>query len=151
VPSPAEYVEASTHNRYHSFIDVEDCAEGVIRFKNGFYACFYLINYYSFDADTQIEIDCEKARVQIVKDSARIGYLNGKEEKAEPGIDEYIDYGGGVRDYWGYCHYNQMKDYYDSLSKGRRPAITGEDAFKTQELVWAIYESSRRDRRVQLY
>lgn len=149
VPSPISYVEASVHKRCHSFIDVEDAAEGVIQHKNGFYACFYLINYYSYDADTQIEIDCGKARVNITKDSAYIGYYSGGKEKAEPRKDEYIDYGNGVRDYWGYCHYNQIKDYYEALRAKRPPAITPEDSFKTQKLVWAIYESSRRGTKIR--
>lgn len=149
-PSPIEYVEANVSNRFHSFINVEDSAEGVIKFKDGFYAHFDLINYYSYDDDPEIEIDCEKARVNIVKDSARIQYPKGRVEKAEPKKNEYIDYGDGVKDYWGYCHYNQIKDYYDSLRAGRKPAITGEDAFKTQQLVWAIYESSRRKAKVYL-
>jgi predicted dehydrogenase len=150
IPGPIEYVEASVHNRMHSFIDVEDTAEGIIRFRNGFYVCFYLINDYSYDADTRIEIDCEKARIKIIKDSAFISYFTGRKEKAEPRSDEYMDYGGGVRDYWGYCHYNQIKDYYESLRTGREPAIKGEDAFKTQKMVWAIYESSKRRRKVYL-
>ena len=180
IPSPIDYVEASCHNRGHSFIDVEDCAEGVIRFKNGFYVSFYLMNYYSYDADTRIEIDCEKARVHIVKDSAYIGYykirkdrekegfiregrekegfIRGgrekegviREEKAQPRDDEYIDYGDGVKDYWGFCHFNQIKDFYEALRSGRKPAIAGEDALKTQELVNAIYESSKRGRKVYL-
>jgi predicted dehydrogenase len=149
-PSPVDYVEAHTARRFHSFINVEDSAEGVIRFKSGFYACFYLINYYSYDDDPEIEIDCEKARVNIVKDSAEIVYRNGRKECAAPEADEYIDYGDGIRDYWGYCHYNQIKDYYDAIKSGRKPAITGEDALKTQELVDAIYESSRAKRRVYL-
>jgi len=149
-PSPIEYVESNVANRFHSFINVEDSAEGVIKFKNGFYACFYLMNYYSYDDDPEIEIDCEKARVNIVKDSAKICYFKGKVEKAAPKKSEYIDYGDGVRDYWGYCHHNQIKDFYDSLRSGRKPAITGEDALKTQKLVWAIYESSRRGAKVYL-
>lgn len=149
-PSPIDYVQASVHNRLHSFINVEDSAEGVIKFKNGFYVCFYLVNYYSYDADTQIEIDCERARVSIVKDSAYIGYYNKRREAAEPRKDEYIDYGDGVKDYWGFCHFNQIKDFYSALRKKRAPAIPGEDAKKTQELVWAIYESSRRNKKVYL-
>jgi len=149
-PSPIDYVESKVANRFHSFINVEDSAEGVIRFKNGFHASFYLINYYSYDDDPEIEIDCEKARVNIVKDSAKIKYSGGRIETAVPKKNEYINYGGGVKSYWGYCHYNQIKDYYNSIRAGRKPAITGEDALKTQELVWAIYESSKRNKRVYL-
>lgn len=160
--SPIDYVEANVTNRMHSFIKVEDSAEGVVKFKNGFYLCFYLINCYSYDDDPVIEIDCEKARVTIVKDSAYIKYYNiggdkgikgfkrGRKEEAKPRSDEYIDYGNGVRGYWGYCHYNQIRDFYDAIRNRRQPAITGEDAFKTQKLVWAIYESSRRKKRVYL-
>lgn len=150
IPSPVDYVEAKVSNRMHTFTDVEDAAEGIVKFKNGFYLCFYLINCYSFDDDPFIDIDCEKARVRIVKDSGYIGYKNGTKEKAEPGADEYIDYGDGVRDYWGYCHFNQIKDFYHSLSKKTKPAVTAEDAKKTQDLVWAIYESSKRGKKVYL-
>ncbi|MDD5495890.1 MAG: Gfo/Idh/MocA family oxidoreductase [Candidatus Omnitrophica bacterium] len=148
--SPVDYAQASVHKRYHSFINVEDCAEGLIKFRNGFYVCFYLINYYSYDDDTEIEIDCEKGRVKIVKDSAYIDYYSGRKEKAEPRPHEYIDYGDGVRDYWGFCHYNQIKDFYDSLRRRKKPAITAEEGKKTQDLVWAIYESSRRNRKIYL-
>lgn len=159
INSPIEYVEASTANRMHFFIKVEDTAEGLVKFKNGFYLCFYLINCYSFDDDPVIEIDCEKARVRIVKDSAYIRYYGrgaggrgpgAREEKAVPKKSEYIDYGDGVRDYWGYCHYNQIKDFYESLRSGRKPAVSPEDAAKTQKLVWAIYESAKRHKRVYI-
>jgi UDP-N-acetyl-2-amino-2-deoxyglucuronate dehydrogenase len=149
-PSPIDYVEAKCANRMHTFTNVEDSAEGIIMFKNGFYVCFYLINDYSYDADPVIEIDCQKAKVHIIKDSAYIEYYKGAKEKAEPGKNEYIDYGDGVRSYWGYCHYNEIKDYYDSLKKGKPPAVTAEDAKKTQDLVWAIYESSKRNKRIYL-
>jgi predicted dehydrogenase len=148
--SPIDYVEAHCARRMHSFIDVEDSAEGVMKFESGFYATFYLINYYSYDDDPRIEIDCEKARVTIVKDSSYIEYFSGKKEKAEPKAAEYIDYGDGVRDYWGVAHCNQIRDFYDSLRAGRPPAITGEDALKTQELVSAIYESSTIGKKVYL-
>lgn len=150
VPSAIDYVEAKVSNRMHSFINVEDTAEGVVMFKNGFYLCFYLINCYSFDDDPFIDIDCEKGRVHIVKDSAYVGYYSGKSEKARPSANEYIDYGNGIRDYWGYCHFNQIRDFYEAVRKHRKPAITGDDALKTQKLIWAVYESSKRNKRVYL-
>lgn len=149
-PSPVDYADASVHNRMHSFINVEDAAEGVVKFRNGFYLSFYLMNHYSYDADPEIEMDCEKARVRLVKDSAYIGYFTGRKEKAEPRPDECIDYGDGAKDYWGDCHYYQIREFYGALRAGRKPAITGSDALKTQELVEAIYESSRRNKRVYL-
>ena len=143
-----EYVEANVSNRMHSFIEVEDCAEGVIKFKKGAYICFYLMNFYSYDDDVEVELDCEKGRVNIIKDAATIGFYNRKTISAAPKKNEYIDYGDGVKDYWGYCHYKQIKEFYDALRCSRDPAINGLDGLKTQEVVWAIYESSRRKKRV---
>ena len=145
-----EYVEAHTANRMHESIEVEDCAEGVIKFRGGGYICFYLINFYSYDDDAEIELDCEKGRVNIVKDSARIGFYNGRALSARPKKNEYIDYGNGGKDYWGYCHYNQIKDFYASLRAAKKPAVTGLEGLKTQEIVWAIYESSRKNRKIYL-
>lgn len=148
IDDKVEYVEANTARRRHKFIEVEDLAEGVIQFKKGAYVCFYLINFYSYDVDPEIEMDCQNGRVRIVKDSARIGFFNGKITKAEPHPDEYIDYGRGRKDYWGYCHCIQIRNFYQSLKEGRQPEINGEEALKTQEIVWNIYKSARLNKRI---
>lgn len=143
-----EYVEASTARRMHKFIEVEDLAEGIIKFKKGTYICFYLINFYSFDADPEIELDCQKATVKMVKDTARIGFYNGRVLEARPQPREYIDYGKGRKDYWGYCHWIQIKKFYQALKEGRQPEVSPEDALKTQRIVWNIYKSASTGRRV---
>jgi len=146
-----EYVEAHTANRMHRRIEVEDCAEGVIMFRRGAYACFYLINFYSYDDDVEIELDCEKGRAAIVKDSATISFHRGhRTVSAAPKKSEYIDYGDGVKDYWGVSHSNQIREYYDALRHSREPAVNGIDGLKTQEMVRAIYESSRRRKKIYL-
>ncbi len=150
IDDKVEYVEANTARRMHKFIDVEDLAEGVIKFKKGAYVCFYLINFYSFDADPTIEIDCQNGRVQMVKDSARISFYKGTELKASPRPDEYIDYGDNRRDYWGFCHWIQIKEFYRALRQGRNPQIDGREGLQTQRLVWNIYKSARQRRRIML-
>lgn len=145
-----EYVEASTARRRHKFIEVEDLAEGVIQFKKGAYVCFYLINFYSFDADPEIEMDCLKGRVKMIKDSARIGFYDGRVVEAKPKPEEYIDYGKGRKDYWGFCHWIQIKEFYQALKDNRQPPVSGEEALKTQEIVWNIYKSARTRKRIYL-
>ena len=142
------FVDAHIANRLHKIVKVEDAAEGLIKFKKGTYICFYTINYYSYDDDVEIELDCQKARVKIVKDSALIEYYNGKKEKATPHAKDYIDYGDGVKDYWGRCHVLQIEDYYKSLRKNKKPFIDGREGKKTQDLVWAIYKSARTNRKI---
>ena len=148
IDDEAEYVEANTARRMHKFIEVEDLAEGVIKFKKGAYICFYLINFYSFDADPEIEMECQKARVKMVKDSARIGFYDDGVLEAKPNPGEYIDYGDGRKDYWGYCHWIQIKKFYQALKKGRQPEVSAEEAIKTQKIIWNIYKSARMGKRI---
>jgi predicted dehydrogenase len=150
IDDKVEYIEANTSRRMHRLIEVEDLAEGVIKFKKGAYICFYLMNFYSFDADPEIEIDCENGRAKIIKDSARISFYNGKELKAGPKPAEYIDYGENRKDYWGFCHWIQIKEFYKALRENREPEVNGEEALKTQKIVWNIYKSARERRRVRL-
>jgi predicted dehydrogenase len=150
IDDKVEFVEANASRRMHNFIEVEDLAEGVIKFKKGAYICFYLINFYSFDADPEIEMDCQHGRVKMVKDSARIGFYDGKVLEAKPRPGEYIDYGRGRKDYWGYCHWIQIKEFYRALRDGREPEVNGEEALKTQRIVWNIYKSAHLGRRIYL-
>ena len=143
-----EYVEANIANRMHKLVKVEDLAEGVIKFKKGTYICFYLINYYSYDDHTEIELDCEKGRVNIVKNSARVAFHSGRVLTARPKRSEYIDYGEGRRDYWGFCHWIQIKEYYKALGAKREPELNGLEGKKTLEIVDGIYTSARLGRRV---
>lgn len=145
-----QYVEAHTARRMHKKIEVEDLAEGVIKFKKGAYICFYLINYYSYDSDVEIEMDCQKGRVKIVKDSARIGLYSGEVLQAKPKPNQYIDYGHGRRDYWGFCHYIQIKEFYQALREGRQPQVNGQEGLETQRIVWNIYKSAKEKRRIYL-
>ncbi|HTY45753.1 MAG TPA: Gfo/Idh/MocA family oxidoreductase [Patescibacteria group bacterium] len=145
-----DYVEAHTARRLHSAIEVEDLAEGVIHFKKGAYICFYLINFYSYDADPEIEIDCQKGRAHIVKDSARIRLYNGTAVAAQPDPKDYIRYGKNHKDYWGFCHRVQIKEFYRALQQGRQPEIDGTEGLKTQKAVWAIYQSARTGKRIYL-
>lgn len=148
IDDKVDYVEANTARRMHKFIEVEDLAEGMIKFKKGAYVCFYLINFYSYDADPEIEMDCLKGRVRMVKDSAKIGFYDGAEIEAKPKPSEYIDYGENRKDYWGYCHWIQIKEFYQALKENRQPEVNGEEALKTQWLVWNIYQSSRTGKRI---
>lgn len=148
IDDKVKFVEANTARRQHEFIEVEDLAEGIIQFKRGSYVCFYLINFYSYDAEPEIEIDCIKGRVKMVKDSARIAFYDGPVLKAEPRLNEYIDYGEGRKDYWGFCHWIQIKEFYQALKKGCEPQVNGEEALKTQEIVWNIYKSAATGKRI---
>ena len=148
IKDSVEYVEANIANRMHDLIKVEDMAEGIIKFKKGAYICFYLTNYYSYDDDTEIEIDCEKGRVNIIKDSARVDIYGKKTLTARPKRNQYIKYGKNIKDYWGFCHWIQIKEFYKALRKGKDPEINGLEAKKTLDIVWNIYKSAKLGKRI---
>ncbi len=149
VDEEIDYIEATIAKRGHALIEVEDTAEGLIKFKNGLLTNFHAINYYSYDADVEIEIACENGIVKMVGDKATILYKDGKTMIAERNPNENFDY-GNVKSYWGVNHVKQIFDYYDCLLTGKEPFITIESAYKTQEMVCAIYESGKENKRVYL-
>jgi len=144
-----DYIDATIANRGHATIDVEDTAEGVIAYKNGLLTNFHAINYYSYDADVSIEMDCENALVQMVGDGATIKFKDGRALIAERNPDENFDY-GNVKSYWGVNHIKQIKNFYESMRNGTQPFITIESAYQTQEMVCAIYQSGKEGGRVYL-
>ena len=148
INSPIEYVDANISNRFHPEIEVEDCAEGVVKYKNGAISIFQALNYYSYNAPIDMEIHCEKGLVKMVADEAVISFNDGRELTASRSAMDNSEESG--KDYWGIGHAAQIEDFYQSLLKGEKPFIDGEDARKTQALVCAIYQSGRERKKVNL-
>ena len=150
IDSPIDFVDANISNRAHERIEVEDSAEGVIKYKNGVVTGFYTVNYYSYDAPVEIEIDCEHGLVRLVSDKATIRFNDGREISADRDPRMQMSYGEGIKSYWGVSHLKQIKDYYDSLTNGHKPTIDGIEARKTQQMICAIYQSGKERRKISL-
>ncbi|PKM63070.1 MAG: gfo/Idh/MocA family oxidoreductase [Firmicutes bacterium HGW-Firmicutes-21] len=144
-----EFIEATIAKRGHAKIEVEDTAEGIIKYKSGLMTNFHAINYYSYDADVEIELACENAVVEMVSDKSTIRFFDGRTIIAERTPGESFDY-GNVKSYWGVNHVKQIKNYYESLANGTQPFIPVESAYKTQEMVCAIYKSGKENKRIYL-
>ncbi|MBC2579525.1 Gfo/Idh/MocA family protein [Clostridium sp. DJ247] len=150
VDSEIDYIDANISNRAHEIIQVEDSAEGVIKYKNGVVTAFYAINYYSYDAPVKIELHCEKGIANMVADRAHIKLKDGREFIADNNPEDTFDYGNGVKGYWGMSHAKQIKNYYEALREGKQPEINGEEAIKTQKIICSIYESGKKRVRISL-
>jgi len=149
--SPVDYVYTTIANRMHQKLEVEDEATGIIMFKSGAYVNLYAINHYSYDDDLEIEIHLEKALINIIKDSATVIFKNSwKKIKAEPKKNEYIDYGDGVKDYWGICHSLAIKKFYESILNNTTNEINEDEGYETQRLIDAIYESGKTGKKIYL-
>ncbi|SHF67879.1 Predicted dehydrogenase [Caldanaerobius fijiensis DSM 17918] len=142
-----EYVDAVIGNRAHEIIEVEDSAEGVIKYKNGVVTGFWAINYYGYDAPVEIELYCEKGIVKMAADKAVIKFNDGREFSADRNPNETFNY-GNVKSYWGVSHAKQIRKYYEALEKGEKPEIDGREARKTQAMICAIYESGKNRKRI---
>lgn len=138
-----DYINANIGNRAHEIIQVEDTAEGVIKYKSGILTSFQAINYYAYDAPVEIELYCENGIVKMVADRAHIKFNDGREFIADNDPNDVLDYGDNVKVYWGTSHEKQIRNFYDALEKGIEPDITGEEALKTQKMICSIYDSGK--------
>ena len=149
VNRPVESVDATIANRGHAKIDVEDTAEGVIRFDNGLLANFHAINYYGYDADVYIELFCENGIAKLTADRAEITLNDGRVIKAVP---PDIDFGyGNVKSYWGVNHCHQINNFYECLETGEEMFVPIESAYDTMEMICAIYDSGKQHKRIYLH
>ena len=148
--SEIDYIDAHWSRRGHTVIEVEDCAEGAIMFKNGVITSFHVMNYYAYDSAIQVDVACTEARARLVNDSATIKFKDGRELIANRNPKETFNYGANAQSYWGVSHEKQILDFYETLRSGARPYVEVEEAYKTQEMVCAIYQSGREGKRIYL-
>lgn len=149
INSEIQWVDATISSRAHKSIHVEDCAEGLIHYKNGVNASFYAMNYYTYDAPVEIELHCEKGMVNLVGEKAVITFDDGRQLSADRNPTETFDF-GNVKQYWGVGHRKEIQNFYSCLAEGRLPRNTAKEVMAAQELVCAIYKSGKEGNTVTL-
>ncbi len=138
IDSEVESVSVTMANHGHSSISVEDSAEGLITYKNGVRYGFYAMNNYGCNEPIEIRLYCEKGKVVFGYDDACIEYFDGTKEEVHQ--RETPDDVAGGKDYWGFHHVRQIRQFYDACL-GKEPLeISGEAALKTHRLIMKIYE-----------
>lgn len=139
-------VNASIANRsLRGIIETEDEASGLIKYKNGISASFFVCNHSFPGRDIEIEIFCENGKAKIRGNRAFISFKNGDVKSISPDI---FDNNMPGKAYWGNSHNIQINQFYDSLSKGEIPEIDGKEALKTQKILCAIYDSAKQNREI---
>ena len=141
VGSEVKSVSCSMANRGHQCVDVEDSAEGLIVFENGVKYGFYCMNNYAFDEPIEISLYCEKGKVTFGYDDAYIVYNDGSKEEAHQD-ENTTEYEGG-KDYWGFQHVRQIRQFYNAVLGKEELEISGEEALKTHRLIMQIYETGK--------
>jgi len=139
-------VSASTHNRAHPTIEVEDMAEGVIMYGDA-PVSFFVNNYHPYNAPVALEIVCENGRATINGDLATITYGDGRVVTCS--IDDNVpDLQGKA--YWGYSHVKQFEAFYDVLNGKAAARVCGLEGMGTQRLINGIYEAAKTGQAVQV-
>lgn len=150
VDTDIDYIDATISNRGHEQIEVEDAAEGIIKFKTGTVAAFHTINYYGYDAPVEIELYCEHGIVKMLGDKGTVNMFDGRTFIADNDPNESFSYGESVKSYWGVNHVKQINNFYDVLVNGGELFIKPEEALKTQKMINAIYQSGKEKQRIFL-
>ena len=137
VNSKVKSLTCNMANRGHSFVKVEDTAEGLITYENGVKYAFYCMNNYGCDEPIEIRMYCEKGKVVFDYDDAYIYFNDGKVLEAHQSED-VVDVGG--KDYWGFQHEKQIKQFYNACLGIEELDISAEEALKTHKLICDIYK-----------
>lgn len=137
---------ASMANRYHPSIEVEDVAEGIIQYEEGYKFLFYASNYYSYDAEVLAEVQTEKATFQMIGSKLNIISNNGEIITKDIDVNEIQKHEHEEKKYWGTTHYDQILEFYDYvLNKRSNILVDGHEALKTQLLVENIYNAAKNN------
>lgn len=134
-------ISSSLHNRNHRIMEVEDSAEGLIKYENNAVLSFYAMNNYLVDEPIEIRLVCENGKAIFSYDKAVIEYNNGEKEECENNPDDMHKYSGG-KDYWGFQHAVQIRQFYNALIGKEELEISGKEALKTQKIICDIYKNN---------
>jgi len=128
-----ESVSGSTATRkLADIIEVEDTAEGFIKFKNGASGLFFASNCYAVNAPISIEIACENAVIRL-EDDLVIKWKDGKVESFSETSKTT-----GEKAYWGLGHSKLINDFYNSINTGRDFSIAPKEAAVATRIIDGI-------------
>lgn len=139
-----ESVRAHMSNRGHSIMEVDDTAEGFIKYKGGATLGFWAMNNYGCDEPIEIRLFCENGKVTMDYDNAEIVLNDGRIFSTKTTVEEDVVYENG-KDYWGFQHVREIKDFYDAVENDREPTISGREALKIQKLICEIYKEGTKN------
>ncbi|MGV8091343.1 MAG: Gfo/Idh/MocA family protein [Mangrovibacterium sp.] len=156
---PIDQVYGVTRNLNHPYIEVEDTAVAVVRFKNGGVGNIILSNSQKPGIYGKIHIHGSNGASVGAQTEGGAMFIAGQTSVLEPPVNDIWTIPGEEKlpDLWKqqdlelfnridaaeYYIGLQIRDFIEALAEGREPIVTGEDGRKTVELFTSIYRSNR--------
>lgn len=156
---PIDMLYGAWANLNHSYIEVEDTAVAVIRFKSGALGSIVVSNSQNPALYGKVHIFGSNGSTVGVQTDGGAMFIAGMTGIGEPPINDIWTVPGEKEmiDTWKnedseffnsidsmyYYHQCQLNDFIDSIRNKRRPLIDAEDGRKTVEIFTALYRSNR--------
>jgi len=153
-------------NLNHPYMEVEDTANAILRFKNGAVASIIVSNSQKPGIFGKVHVHGENgASVGVQTDGGAmfvagmssiqeppvndLWTIPGEEHMLQQWIKEDSDFFNSLPDQMDYFHERNVEDFLQAILEGREPLITGEAGRVTVEIFTAIYRSTRDGRPVR--
>jgi UDP-N-acetyl-2-amino-2-deoxyglucuronate dehydrogenase len=147
-------------NLNHPYIEVEDTANAILKFKNGGVANIIVSNSQKPGIYGKVHVHGDNgASVGVQTDGGAmfvagmstileppvidLWTVPGEEEMFPEWVKEESDFFNELPNQMEYYHERNIEDFLQSIIEGRKPMITGEEGRVTVEIFTAIYRSAR--------
>ena len=147
-------------NLNHPYIEVEDTANAILKFKNGGVANIIVSNSQKPGIYCKVHVHGENgASVGVQTDGGAmfvagmsaileppvidIWTVPGEEEMMPKWVKEESDFFNNLPNQMEYFHERNIEDFLRAVMEGRKPMIPGEEGRVTVEIFTAIYRSTR--------
>lgn len=152
-------------NLNHPYIEVEDTAVAVLKFKSGALGQILVSNSQNPALHAKVHVYGENGAAVGVQTDGGAMFIAGMSSITEPPINDLWTVPGEehLLEQWQaedrelferinpmvYFHARQIEDFLNAILRGTKPLVDGEEGRKTVEIFTAIYRSNRDKRPVK--
>lgn len=130
-------VKASVFHHGETNVEVEDTAEGIIRFESGISALFFFSVNNCSDDNITVTAYCEKGSIRIQGTKCLVKYKDGTIVESQPNPDKFY----GAKKIYGPGHSIQIAKFYDPDCREEIRNMTME-SLKTQRLMDQVFRAA---------